>query len=150
VNLDFRSPHFPSKDYRFAVGLQGSGVTVLGQGDQNHHPLRPAWKSALSEYFRRDDKDHYDDLDLALGSFTHHPGRRDRFDSHNEYGLETEARPCTGFKIARIRDDQSDRARRKPLMREATRRAGVKIARQGIVRSPGLDEILKMAQFIQA
>ncbi len=135
MNFVFLSPHFPPNYYRFAVALKNHGVTVLGLGDENYESLRPELKSALTEYFRVNNMNNYDELLRAVGYFTHRHGKIDRLDSHNEYWLETEARLRTDFNIPGIRNDQIDRVKRKSLMRETYIKAGVKIARGGLVRS---------------
>src|SRR6185369_17620103 len=101
-------------------------------------------KSAMTEYFRVNNMNNYDELLLALGYFTHRHGKIDRLDSHNEYWLETEARLRTDFNIPGIRNDQINRAKRKSLMRETYLMAGVKVARGGIVRS--MEEALEIVR----
>src|SRR5215217_7814357 len=133
MNFVFLSPHFPPNYYQFAVALKNQGVTVLGLADEPYDSLRPALKSSLTEYFRVNNMNHYDDLLRALGYFTHRYGKLDRLDSHNEYWLETEARLRTDFNIPGIRTDTIDRIKRKSLMRETFLKAGIKIARGRIV-----------------
>jgi hypothetical protein len=135
VNFVFLSPHFPPNYYRFAVALRNHGVTVLGLGDENYESLRPELKSALTEYFRVNNMNNYDELLRAVGFFTYKHGKIERLDSHNEYWLEFEARLRTDFNIPGLRNEQIDRAKRKSLMRETYRKAGVKVARGGMVRS---------------
>jgi hypothetical protein len=135
MNFVFLSPHFPPNYYRFAVALKNQGVNVLGLGDEYYDALRPELKWALSEYYRVNDMHNYDELVRALGYFTHKHGKIDRLDSHSEYWLETESRLRTDFNVPGIRMDQIDRAKRKSLMRETYLKAGVKVARGGIVRS---------------
>jgi hypothetical protein len=135
VNFVFLSPHFPPNYYRFVVALKNQGVTVLGLGDENYGSLRSELKSALNEYFRVNNMNSYDELLRALGYFTHKHGKIDRLDSHNEYWLETEAQLRTDFNIPGLRSHQIDRAKRKSLMRETFIKAGVKIARGGLVRT---------------
>ncbi len=137
MNFVFLSPHFPPNYYRFAVALKSQGVTVLGLGDEHYDALRPELKWALTEYYRVNDMHNYDELVRALGYFTYKHGKIDRLDSHSEYWLETESRLRTDFNVPGIRMDQVDRAKRKSLMRETYLKAGVKVARGGIVRSMG-------------
>ncbi|MEW6400316.1 MAG: carboxylate--amine ligase [Chloroflexota bacterium] len=134
MNFVFLSPHFPPNFYQFAVALKNHGVTVLGLADENYDSLRPELKSALTEYYRVNDMHNYDELVRALGYFTHRYGKLDRLDSHNEYWLETESRLRTDFNIPGIQSSQIDGIKRKSRMREAFLKAGIKIARGGIVR----------------
>jgi len=144
MNFVFLSPHFPPNYYRFAVALKNQGVNVLGLGDEYYDALRPELKSALAEYYRVNDMHNYDELLRALGYFTYKHGRIDRLDSQSEYWLETESRLRTDFNVTGIRSDQIDRAKRKSLMRETYLKAGVKVARGGIVRS--MEEALKLVK----
>lgn len=144
MNFVFLSPHFPPNYYQFAVALKKYGVTVLGLADEQYDSLRPELKSSLTEYFRVDSMHNYDELLRALGYFTHRYGKLDRIDSHSEYWLETEARLRTDFNIPGIRSDQIDRVKRKSRMRDAFIKAGIKVARGGIVND--LKEALKLVQ----
>jgi len=134
MNFVFLSPHFPPNYYQFAVALKNHGVTVLGLADENYDSLRPELKSALTEYYRVNDMHNYDELVRVLGYFTHRYGKLDRLDSHNEYWLETESRLRTDFNIPGIRTDQIDRIKRKSRMRDTFLKAGIQIARGGIVK----------------
>src|SRR5215207_2930396 len=144
MNFVFLSPHFPPNYYRFAVALKNHGVTVLGLADESYDSLRAELKSSMAEYFRVNSMHNYDDLLRALGYFTHRYGKLDRIDSHNEYWLETEARLRTDFNMPGIRTDQIGRIKRKSLMRETFRNAGVKIARGGVIHT--LDEAQKLVE----
>lgn len=134
MNFVFLSPHFPPNYYQFAVALKNQGVTVLGLADENYDSLRSELKSSLTEYFRVNNMNNYDELLRALGYFTHRHGKLDRLDSHNEYWLETEARLRTDFNISGIRSDQIDRIKRKSRMRETFIQAGIKVARGRVVK----------------
>jgi hypothetical protein len=142
MNFVFLSPHFPPNYYRFAVALKNQGVNVLGLGDEYYDALRPELKEALTEYYRVNDMHNYAELVRALGYFTYKHGKIDRLDSHSEYWLETESRLRTDFNVFGLRGDQIDRAKRKSLMRETYLKAGVKVARGGIVRS--MDDALEL------
>jgi hypothetical protein len=144
MNFVFLSPHFPPNYYRFAVALKNHGVTVLGLADESYDSLRAELKSSMAEYFRVNSMHNYDDLLRALGYFTHRYGKLDRIDSHNEYWLETEARLRTDFNMPGIRTDQIGRIKRKSLMRETFKNAGVKIARGGVIHT--LDEAQKLVE----
>ena len=134
MNFVFLSPHFPPNYYQFAVALKNHGVTVLGLADESYDSLRSELKSSLTEYYRVDNMNNYDELLRALGYLTHRYGKLDRLDSHSEYWLETEARLRTDFNMPGIRSDQIDRIKRKSLMRETFLKAGVKVARGRVVK----------------
>ena len=135
MNFVFLSPHFPPNYYRFAVALKNQGVTVLGLADESYDTLHHDLKSSLREYYRVNSMHAYDELLRALGYFTHHYGKLDRIDSHNEYWLETEARLRTDFNIPGVRTDQIGKIKRKSLMRETFIKAGIKVARGKVIKS---------------
>ena len=135
MNFVFLSPHFPPNYYRFAVALKNHGVNVLGLADEHYDSLRSELKSSLTEYFRVNSMDNYDELVRALGYFTHRYGKLDRIDSHSEHWLETEARLRTDFNMFGIRTEQIDRVKRKSLMRETFINARIKVARGKVART---------------
>jgi len=143
MNVVALSPHFPPNYFPFWIRLNELGADVLGLADAPYDALRPELREALTEYYRVDDMHDYDRLLRALGHFTHRHGRIDRIDSHNEYWLETEAALRTDFNIPGIRSDAIASIRRKSRMKEIYRKAGVAVARGGVVRS--LPEGLRIA-----
>ena len=53
----------------------------------------------------------YDQILRACGHFTHRHGKIDRFESHNEYWLETDARIRTDFNVYGIKMDDIPKIR---------------------------------------
>ena len=142
MNFVFLSPHFPPNYYRFAVALKNHGVNVLGLADEYYDSLRAELKSSLTEYFRVNNMDNYDELVRALGYFTHRYGKLDRIDSHSEHWLEMEARLRTDFNMFGIRTDQINHVKRKSLMRETFINAGIQVARGKVART--MEEALEL------
>jgi biotin carboxylase len=70
----------------------------------------------------------YDQLVRALGYFTHKHGKLHRVESLNEYWLATEARLRDDFNLVGIRGHQIDAIRRKSMMKNGFRKAGVVVA----------------------
>lgn len=136
MNFVFLSPHFPPNYYLFGVHLYHLGVNVLGLADEPYELLRPELKSSLAEYYRVNDMHNYDELLRAMGYFTHRYGKIDRIDSHNEYWLETEARLRTDFNIPGLRNEDIARIKRKSLMKETFKAAGIPVAQGQVVNSP--------------
>ena len=91
MNVVFLSPNFPPSYYLFCVNLRCLGANVLGIGEEPHEQLRPELKTALTDYYRVDRLDDYEQALRAVGYFTHRFGRIDRIASHNEHWLELEA-----------------------------------------------------------
>jgi hypothetical protein len=135
MNFVFLSPHFPPNYHLFCVRLRGEGVNVLGLADAPFESLRPELRGALSEYYRVGDMNSYDQMVRALGHLTHRHGKLDRIDSHNEYWLETEARLRTDFNVFGLREDRIANVKRKSVMKEVYRAAGVRVARGAVVRT---------------
>jgi hypothetical protein len=135
MNVVILSPHFPPNYYNFCVQLHWLGVTVLGIADEPYGLLRPELRDALTEYYRVDDMHNYDQLLRGCGYFVHRHGRIDRFESHNEYWLETDARIRTDFNIPGIKDAEINTIRSKSRMKERFRQAGVATARWHMVTS---------------
>lgn len=133
MNFVFLSHHFPPNYFRFAIHLNSLGVHVLGLDDEPYELLRPELKSSLKGYYRVNNLHNYDELLRACGYFTHQYGKIDRIDSHNEYWLETEARLRTDFNIEGIKNDEIAKIKRKSIMKEVFRQAGVAVARGRVV-----------------
>ena len=136
MNFVYLSPHFPPNYYLFAVNLRSFGANVLGLADEPYDQLRPELKRALTEYYHVRDLHNYDDLVRAMGYFTHHYGKLDRIDSHNEYWLETEARLRTDFNLFGFKVEDMPRVKCKSEMKEVFKKAGVAVARGKVARSP--------------
>lgn len=126
-NFIHLSPHFPPNYKSFSLALQAEGVKVLGLGDLPYDQLDPALKSAFTDYYHVDDLHNYDQLVRALGHFTHHYGKIEGIDSHNEYWLETEAMLRTDFNIPGIKSAEIEKIKKKSAMKEVFRKAGLSV-----------------------
>ena len=103
MNCIFLSPHFPPQYHRFCRQLKLAGANALGIGDAPYDTLAPEVREALSEYYRVERMDDYDQLLRACGHFTHRYGKIDRIDSLNEYWLGIEARLRDDFNVFGVR-----------------------------------------------
>lgn len=128
MNVVFLSPHFPRQYHLFCAGLRSLGARALGIGDANLSELPPPFREALTEYYRVEDLHDYDGLVRACGYFTHRYGKIDRFESHNEYWLDTDARIRDDFNIFGLRSADIRRTRRKSGMKAVFREAGLTTA----------------------
>jgi hypothetical protein len=135
MNYVYLSPHFPPNYYHFCLHLHGLGVNTLGLADESYDQMRPELKAALTQYYRVNDMHNYDELLRALGFFTHHYGKIDRLDSQNEYWLETEALLRTDFNIFGLKTADMGRIKRKSLMKDTFKKAGVRTARGRVVHT---------------
>ena len=99
MNFVFISPNFPEAYRWFCVRLKENGVNVLGVGDAPYDFLHRDLKRALTEYYRVDSLEDYDQVPRAEGYLTGRNGKIDWLESNNEYWLELDARLRTDFQI---------------------------------------------------
>jgi len=142
MNFLYLSPHFPPNYYLFCHHLAQLGVNVLGLADEPYEKLRPELRSVLGEYYRVNDMHYYDELLRALGYLTYRHGKIDRLDSLNEYWLETEAALRADFNVFGLKPPDMARIKRKSVMKETYRKAGVLAARGRITNT--LEDALRL------
>jgi len=123
------SPQFPSNYRNFCIQLNRLGVNVLGLADAAYDELHPDLKASLAHYYHVQNPHNYDELIRAMGYFTHRYGKIDRFESHNEYWLETDARLRTDFNIFGLKVDEMPQVKQKSEMKRRFQQAGLRVAR---------------------
>ena len=134
MNVVFISPHFPLYYWNFCDRLKRRGVNVLGIGDAAYDSISEECKNSLTEYYKVDSLENYDEVYRACGYFTHKYGKIDWIESENEYWLETEAtlreafNVTTGTKIADMAP-----MKYKSKMKAVYEAAGVKACRYHLV-----------------
>lgn len=134
MNVVFISPHFPLYYWNFCDRLKRRGVNVLGIGDAAYDSISEECKNSLTEYYKVDSLENYDEVYRACGYFTHKYGKIDWIESENEYWLETEAtlreafNVTTGTKIADMGP-----MKYKSKMKAVYEAAGVKACRYHLV-----------------
>ena len=133
MNLVYLSPHFPHHYYQFCKNLKQLGAMVLGIGDVPFPELTEEVKDALTEYYQVADMHDYDGLVRACGYYTHRYGKIDRFESLNEYWLETEARIRDDFNIPGVRGGDINVIKRKSAMKERFQSAKIPVAAGRVV-----------------
>lgn len=99
MNFIFISPHFPHTYWNFCERLHRNGVNVLGIGDSPYDSLEDNLKRVLTEYYRVDSMEDYDQMFRAVAFFSFKYGKIDWLESNNEYWLEQDARLRTDFHI---------------------------------------------------
>ncbi len=136
MNVIFISPHFPHHFYQFCDRLKRLGVNVLGIGDCAYDSISENCRSSLTEYYRVDSLEDYEQVYRATAYFIFRYGPIDYIDSQNEYWLELEAKLRTDFHILTgYHTDDLDGVKRKSEMKKGYRKAGVKTARFHLVTS---------------
>ena len=133
MNYVFVSPNFPRGYSNFAVRLKEEGVNVLGLGQDRYDELNGDLKVALTEYYRVDNMDNYDEMLRAIGYFTHKYGKIDRLESHNEHWLMQDARLRTDFNITGLKNGVMDNMKYKSKMKEVFRSCEIAVARGAVV-----------------
>ena len=130
MNFVFISPNFPEAYRWFCIRLRENGVNVLGVGDGAYDGLHPDLKRALTEYYRVDSLEDYDQVLRALGYYTGQYGKIDWVESNNEYWLELDAALRTDFNITTgLKAHEIEKYKSKLRMKDYYRRAGLPCAR---------------------
>ncbi len=130
MNFVFISPQFPRTYWNFCDRLKRNGVNVLGIGDTPYDELPVELKSSLTEYYRLDTLEDYDQMLRAIGFFTFKYGKIDWIESNNEYWLEQDARLRTDFHVTTgVQADEVGCFKSKSGMKKYYREAGVPTAR---------------------
>jgi len=135
MNVIHFSPHFPDNYYRFSTALRELGANPLGIGDAAYDELRPELRAALGEYYRVDSMEDYEQVYRAVAYLCFRHGRAAVLDSFNEYWMQTEARLRSDFNIPGLNLETIGPVKRKSLMKEKFRQAGIAVARGRVVRT---------------
>lgn len=99
MNFIFRSPYFPRVYWQFCDRLKRRGVNVLGIGDAPYDSLSEELRAAMTEYYKVDTMEDYDQVYRAVAFFASKYGRIDWIESNNEYWLEQDALIREDFNI---------------------------------------------------
>ena len=141
MNFIFISPHFPHTYWQFCRRLKQNGVQVLGIADAPYDTLTKELKDSLTEYYRVESLENYDEVYRAVAYFAFHYGRIDWIESNNEYWLEQDARLRTDFNVTTgIRNDQIRSIKKKAEMKKYYIKGGIPTARQ-IRAAEGIDSV---------
>ncbi|MCW9710369.1 ATP-grasp domain-containing protein [Avibacterium sp. 21-586] len=135
LNFVMISPHFPTNFETFAVRLRENGFNTLGIADMPYDQLSENLRNALTEYYRVDNMEDYDQVYRALGYFAHKYGRIDRIESHNEYWLELDAKLRTDFNVFGYKNEDMKSIKTKSKMKEIFHQTGLKVAKGRVFES---------------
>ncbi len=137
MNFVFISPQFPHTYWNFCDRLHRNGVNVLGIGDSPYDGLEGCLKDALTEYYRVNSLENYDEVLRAVGYFTFKYGKIDWVESNNEYWLMQDARLRTDFNMnTGTKLDGIERYKSKSAMKPYYAKAGVPTARCHKITTP--------------
>ncbi|WP_439295056.1 ATP-grasp domain-containing protein [Lonepinella sp. BR2882] len=143
LNFVMISPHFPTNFETFAVRMKEKGINTLGIADTPYEQLSENLRHALTEYYRVDNMEDYDQVYRAVGYFAHKYGRIDRVESHNEYWLELDANLRTDFNVFGYKNEDMLAIKTKAQMKEVFRQTGLKVAKGQVFQND--DEARKLA-----
>ncbi|MCI1665193.1 MAG: hypothetical protein LKI25_02335 [Atopobiaceae bacterium] len=130
MNLVFVSPNFPRTYWNFCDRLAADGVNVLGIGDAPYETLEQGLRDSLTEYYRVEALDDYDEMFRAVAFLSFKYGHIDWLESNNEFWLESDARLRTDFNITTgVGTDEIQAYKSKSGMKAFYERAHVPSAR---------------------
>ena len=132
-NFIFISPHFPTNYENFCVQLHENGVNVFGIGDTPYENLTDSLKTALTEYYKVDSMEDYDQMYRAVAFLCYKHGSMDGLESNNEYWLEQDARLRTDFNIPGMKMADMEHVKYKSKMKPYYATAGIPTARYHLV-----------------
>lgn len=133
MNFVFISPDFPKTYYRFCQELKNLGVNVLGIAQNQYLNLDDELKGSLTEYYRVNNLENYDEVYRAVAYFASKYGKIDYIESNNEYWLELDAKLRTDFNVnTGKKSDEINFFKSKEAMKSCYKKAGVKTARYHI------------------
>ena len=131
MNVIFISPHFPQTYAHFCSGLRANGANVLGIADAPYEQLSNELRGALTDYYKVNNLEDYDEVYRAVAWYAHRYGKIDWIESNNEYWLEQDARLRTDFNVTTgIRNDRIASIRNKSEMKKYYALGGIPTARQ--------------------
>ncbi len=131
MNFIFIAPDFPDNYRHFCDRLNRNGVTVLGIGEAPYDSLSETVRSSLTEYYKVDSLEIYDQVYRAAAFFAFKYGRIDWIESNNEYWLELDAHLRLDFNLTTgVMPDELALWKSKSAMKPVYRSAGIPSARQ--------------------
>ncbi|MCH5146605.1 MAG: carbamoylphosphate synthase large subunit [Clostridiales bacterium] len=133
-NFIFISPNFPTNYWKFCRHLKNNGFNVLGIGDCPYDNLSYDLKTSLTEYYKVNSLESYDEVYRAVAFFAFKYGKIDFIESNNEYWLEQDAKLRTDFNIKTgFQKRDVKKIRHKSEMKKYYKKAGVKVARHYLI-----------------
>lgn len=133
MNFVFISPNFPESYWLFCQGLKNNGVNVLAIADAPYQSLSTNLKNSITEYYRVDSMEDYDQMLRAVAYFTFKYGKIDWIESNNEYWLRQDAKLRKDFNVENgFPYERMDEYQSKSRMKEFFHKAGIATARYQI------------------
>lgn len=127
MNYLLISPNFPKSQEYFAKRLSEKGITVLGIGTESYDELSPRLQEVITEYFKVNNLEDYNEVLKAVAFLTYKHGKIDRVESNNEYWLELDAKIREDFNIDGVKPSQLSLTKYKSRMKDVFRNAGARV-----------------------
>ena len=127
MNYLLISPNFPKSQEYFAKRLSEKGITVLGIGTESYDELSPRLQEVITEYFKVNNLEDYNEVLKAVAFLTYKYGKIDRVESNNEYWLELDAKIREDFNIDGVKPSQLLLTKYKSRMKDVFRKAGARV-----------------------
>lgn len=145
MNFIFISPQFPHTYWQFCNRLKQNGVNVLGIADVPYNQLEPQLKASLTEYYRVDSLEDYNQVFRAVAFLSFKYGKIDWIESNNEYWLEQDSRLRTDFNVTTgIQHADIAAIKEKSEMKKYYAKGNIPTARQ-IRAAKGVSAVLDFA-----
>ena len=137
MNFIFISPNFPHTYWQFCNRLKNNGVNVLGIGNASYEELEESLQSSLTEYYRVNSLENYNEVFRAVAFFSFKYGKIDWLESNNEYWLEQDSRLRTDFHIVTgVQESEIALWKHKSAMKDVYKSAGIPSARCHKITNP--------------
>ena len=127
MNYLLISPNFPKSQEYFAARLKEKGITVLGIGSESYEELSPRLQEVITEYFKVNNLEDYNEVLKAVAFLTYKHGKIDRVESNNEYWLELDAKIREDFNIDGVKPSELLLTKYKSRMKDIFRKAGARV-----------------------
>ena len=127
MNYLLISPNFPKSQEYFAARLKEKGITVLGIGSESYEELSPRLQEVITEYFKVNNLEDYNEVLKAVAFLTYKHGKIDRVESNNEYWLELDAKIREDFNIDGVKPSELLLTKYKSRMKDVFRKAGARV-----------------------
>ncbi|KXT86265.1 ATP-grasp domain-containing protein [Streptococcus oralis] len=138
------SPYYPQNFQQFSIELAKKGITVLGIGQEPYEQLDAPLKDALTEYFRVEDMENWEEVKRAVAFLFYKHGPIDRIESHNEYWLELDAALREQFHVFGAKPRDLQKTKYKSKMKKLFQKAGVPVVPGAVVKTPkDIDKAVK-------
>ena len=125
MNYLLVSPNFPTSQENFARKLVEKGVKVLGIGSESYDNLSSGLKDALTEYYKVNDLENYEEVLRGVAFLIHKHGVIDRVESNNEHWLFLDSIIREQFNITGVKPKKLDFTKYKSKMKERFIKANV-------------------------